>query len=170
VSRDRQQDTPFRIALLGDFTGRGNRGAIETGRALAARRPVRVDRDDMDDAIGRLSPELLLPVRGGSESGLVRFSELDDFHPDRLYDRLPRFRALRETRERASVAVAAGDLGRQSGRASGTSRLRRAASPQQALPARSRHERPALIHSRTSFAAPSHHTSSPSGLRLTPTS
>jgi type VI secretion system protein ImpC len=125
VSRDRQQDTPFRIALLGDFAGRANRGAIETGRALAGRRPVRVDRDDVDEVLARLSPELVLPVGATGEPSAVRFSELDDFHPDRLYDRLPRFRALRDARERASVSAAAGEPGRQSGRASGS----RAAAP-----------------------------------------
>ena len=109
-------DTPFRIAVLGDFSGRANRGIVETGRALAARRPVRIDRDNVDEVIARFAPELHLAL--GDVRATVGFSELDDFHPDRLYERLPAFRALRETRERAAAPVPLGDIGRQGGRAS----------------------------------------------------
>jgi type VI secretion system protein ImpC len=109
-------DTPFRIAVLGDFSGRASRGIVETGRALAARRPVRIDRDIVDDVIARFAPELYLSL--GDVRASVSFSELDDFHPDRLYERLPAFRALRETRERAAAPVPLGEIGRQGGRAS----------------------------------------------------
>ena len=109
-------DTAFRIAVLGDFSGRANRGIAETGRALAARRPIRIDRDNVDDVIARLAPELHLTL--GDARAAVRFSELEDFHPDRLYERLPAFRALRETRERAAAPVPLGEIGRQGGRAS----------------------------------------------------
>jgi len=96
---------PFRIALIGDFSGRANRGILETGRALAGRRPVRVDRDSLDDAIARLSPRLALDISKG-ERVEIGFSSLDDFHPDRLYERLPRFRALRDAGARALVSAA----------------------------------------------------------------
>jgi type VI secretion system protein ImpC len=109
-------DTPFRIAVLGDFSGRANRGIVETGRALATRQPVRIDRDNVDDVISRLAPELQMSL--GDALATVRFSELDDFHPDQLYQRLPAFRALRETRERAAAPVPLGEIGRQGGRAS----------------------------------------------------
>ena len=92
---------PFRIALIGDFSGRTNRGAIETGRAIAARRPVRVDRDSIDDAIARIAPRLRLNLGNADEQFEVGFSSLDDFHPDGLYQRLPRFRALRDAGVRA---------------------------------------------------------------------
>src|SRR5207244_1270816 len=85
---------PFRIALIGDFSGRANRGIVERGRALASRRPMRVDRDSLDDAIARIAPKLELGL--GGERLEVGFSSLDDFHPDRLYERLPRFRAMRD--------------------------------------------------------------------------
>src|SRR5687767_6896331 len=55
-------DTPFCIALLGDFSGRANHGLVERGRALAARRPIRVDRDNIDDVLGRIAPELRVTV------------------------------------------------------------------------------------------------------------
>ena len=95
---------PFRIALIGDFSGRTNRGAIETGRALATRRPVRVDRDSLDDAIGRIAPRLQLNLGSADDRLDVSFASLDDFHPDSLYQRLPRFRALRDGAGRALAA------------------------------------------------------------------
>lgn len=92
---------PFRIALIGDFSGRTNRGVIETGRAIATRRPVRVDRDSLDDAIARVAPRLELNLGSADQRFDVGFASLDDFHPDSLYQRLPRFRALRDAAARA---------------------------------------------------------------------
>jgi type VI secretion system protein ImpC len=43
-----ESDAPFRIAILGDFSGRANRGIFESGAALAERRPHPVDRDNLD--------------------------------------------------------------------------------------------------------------------------
>ncbi|MEO0762329.1 MAG: hypothetical protein AAFZ09_11045, partial [Pseudomonadota bacterium] len=38
----------LRIALLGDFSGRAGREALESGRALADRRPIALDIDTLD--------------------------------------------------------------------------------------------------------------------------
>lgn len=94
-------ETPFCIAILGDFSGRGARGSMEVGRALVNRQPVLVDRDNFDEVLARFAPRLELPL--GSEDGArlaLRFGELEDFHPDRLYSRLAIFDAVREMRER----------------------------------------------------------------------
>ncbi|UCC71396.1 MAG: type VI secretion system contractile sheath large subunit [Gemmatimonadota bacterium] len=94
-------DSPFRVALLGDFSGRGARGQIESGQALALRKPVRVDRDNLDKALARLGLQLDLALWRDSDSTLsLRFAELEDFHPDRLYQRLALFEPLREVRRR----------------------------------------------------------------------
>ena len=88
-------DTPFRIVLLGDFSGRASRGVAETGEALASRRPVFVDRDNFDEVLAQMAPELEIDVAAGDMTRIrVRFGELEDFHPDRLYERLPLFRSL----------------------------------------------------------------------------
>ncbi len=102
-------DSPFCVALLGDFSGRGASGRVEAGRALAARKPVRVDRDNLDEVLARF--ELALDLAGGSASTStpsLRFAELEDFHPDRLYEQLSVFQPLREARRRlADPATAA---------------------------------------------------------------
>ena len=114
------QDSPFHIAVLGDFSGRENRGLIDP--KLEGRKPVMIDRDNFDDMIARLSPELHLPL-GGSEGPRIpiRFRELDDFHPDRIFERLKVFQALRDIRERlndrATFEEAAGQVRSWSGSA-----------------------------------------------------
>jgi len=109
-------ETPFRIALLGDFSGRANRGWRETGAALASRRPIMIDRDNFDSVLAKMAPRLELG--SGGEEGLhisLQFADLDDFHPDRLFERVQIFQKLREVRQRlkdpATFAKTAAELG-----------------------------------------------------------
>lgn len=97
-------DTPFRIAIVGDFTGRASRGsgANEGGPAVARRPAWPVDRDDLDVVLREMGPALHLGLEAGSPPLAIRFQSLEDFHPDRLYQRLPLFQALRDLRQRLS--------------------------------------------------------------------
>ena len=61
-------ETPFRIAILGDFSGRTNRGLSERGDALASRRPQMVDRDNFDSVLARIAPRLELAPGGDRKS------------------------------------------------------------------------------------------------------
>ncbi|MBI4848475.1 MAG: type VI secretion system contractile sheath large subunit [Nitrospirae bacterium] len=95
-----ESDTPFRIAILGDFSGRVNRKIIKTGPALANRRFLPVDRDNIDDVLKKLGAEISLQILGkDSPPVIVKFSNMDDFHPDRLFENLDVFQALKETRQ-----------------------------------------------------------------------
>ena len=90
-------ETPFSIAILGDFSGRANRGLSEP-QTVGERRPYLVDRDNLDEVLSKLRPELALATE--SKIPLVfEFSELDDFHPDRLYQN-EAFQKLKRLRER----------------------------------------------------------------------
>ena len=108
-------ETPFCVALLGDFSGRESRGILEIGSALANRRAVLVDRDNFEDVLAKFHPEIKLPAGGESDSLGLKFSDLDDFHPDRIVERAQMFRRLREARIRlndpATFAAAAEELG-----------------------------------------------------------
>jgi type VI secretion system protein ImpC len=91
-------DAPFRILVAGDFSG----GAGKT------RRTFEVDRDNFDKIMERIAPELRLPMGRGEVA--VKFRELDDFHPDRLFRNLAPFQKLRELRdglEDGSIALPA---------------------------------------------------------------
>ncbi|HEX5178510.1 MAG TPA: type VI secretion system contractile sheath large subunit [Gemmatimonadaceae bacterium] len=105
-------DTPFRILVLGDFSGDRSRAGASHA-PLAARRPIAVDRDTVDDVIAQIAPEILLE-RGADGDVIVRIASIDDFHPDQLYDALPLFKSLRTMRARladpATFASAAREL------------------------------------------------------------
>jgi type VI secretion system protein ImpC len=106
-------DRPFRIAVIGDFSGRGASGQ-KAEQPLAKRRAILVDRDNFEDVMMSVGPSITVSYGDGTPHPPIRFAELDDFHPDRLYERLPVFRALRALRRRladpATFAEAAGEL------------------------------------------------------------
>ena len=82
-------DTPFQILVIGDFSGRANRGLHAS---MKGRRTTRVDVDNLDDAVAEFGAALELP------DASLRFRELDDFHPDHIYRNAASFRELEESR------------------------------------------------------------------------
>jgi type VI secretion system protein ImpC len=91
-------ETPFRIVILGDFSGRADRAILDS--ALAERRPLLVDRDNINEVLAKLGAEIKLPLAGSESPPVtIRFRELEDFHPDRLFESLEVFQALRDTRQ-----------------------------------------------------------------------
>ncbi|HSB71544.1 MAG TPA: type VI secretion system contractile sheath large subunit [Candidatus Methylomirabilis sp.] len=100
-----EPDTPFRVALLGDFSGRANRGVCEPGEGIAERRPREVDRDNLDEVMAKLGVEVRLPMGKEAPPLALRFRELEDFHPDRLFERVELLQRLGETRRRLSDPV-----------------------------------------------------------------
>ena len=92
-------DMPFRILILGDFSGRVNRGMIEPKAATSGRCPLQVDRDTIGEVMAKLGVEIRLPLFGDDEPPVsLHFRELDDFHPDRLFKQLDLFRAISDKR------------------------------------------------------------------------
>lgn len=89
----------FRIALLGDFSGRAGTGDAATGTALAGRKPLRMDVDTLDAVLARLSPRLRIPF-GDAGAVEVAIDAMDDFHPDQLVEQLPVFEHLLDLRRR----------------------------------------------------------------------
>jgi type VI secretion system protein ImpC len=103
VDAQTSDDNPFRVALLGDWSGRSNRGVEASGAELANWRPLLIDRDNISDVMAKLGVQLRLPLSAASNSNLVLdFDKLEDFHPDRIFARSELFQALRETRSRLS--------------------------------------------------------------------
>jgi type VI secretion system protein ImpC len=84
-------DDPFRIVLLGDFGGRASRNEPRLRRD-----PILIDPDNFEAVMERLGTGLALSAGGVSVT--LRFRELDDFHPDHLYQTLPVFQSLRNAR------------------------------------------------------------------------
>ena len=82
------EDEPFRIALLGDFSGRSQRPPV------GARKPILIDRDNFDEVIEGLGVGVDLP------GGRLSIGSLDHFHPDHIYARHPAFKDLGQNRAR----------------------------------------------------------------------
>jgi len=84
------EETPFRVLVIARLGGRHD--------TPFAPRPLRIDRDDFDDVFSRVAPTIV--TRGEAAGMQIRFEELDDFHPDRLFTTLPVFQSLRSLRTR----------------------------------------------------------------------
>ncbi len=85
----RRPEDPFRILCLGNFSGRKN---IRTDL-----RPLLIDRDNFDQVVSKIKPELRLSLSGDDEPAIaLNFTGLDDFQPDNLYNKLAVFKALKD--------------------------------------------------------------------------
>lgn len=84
----------FRMALLGDFSGRAARGEIETGAALAKRRATRLDIDTVEDVIAGFATTLALPIGRDGDAIEVKLGGIDDLHPDELFGNVGLFDGL----------------------------------------------------------------------------
>jgi type VI secretion system protein ImpC len=93
-----EADTPFRIAIIGDFSGRAPKSF---GAKLAERRAALVDRDNFDQVLAKVCPRIELPLDNQS---LLHFTELDDLHPDRIFESAAIFQRLRQMRDRVADA------------------------------------------------------------------
>jgi type VI secretion system protein ImpC len=78
-------DQRFCILICGDFSGRASRGIRSP---LAGRTPILVDRDNLDEVVRHTGAALNIP------GFPLTFTEMEDFHPDRIFERADRFQAL----------------------------------------------------------------------------
>ena len=84
---------PFRTLILGDWSGDAEK------KTLGDRRLLEIDRDNFEDAIRKMGACVNLSLSDGQEISL-QFEELDDFHPDRIFERVAVFSELRDLRKR----------------------------------------------------------------------
>ncbi len=110
---ERLKRTRFRIAIFGDFSGRAARGQIETGDALAARKPIILDPDTVEEVIEGFATDLVLPI-GKDGAGIeVKLKELDDLHPDELYEKVELFDGLSGLKSQLSAGATADHAAKQ---------------------------------------------------------
>ncbi len=97
----------FRIAIMGDFSGRSARGEVEIGSDLASRRPIKFDIDTVEKVIAGFATTLILPI-GKDGAGIeVELSNLDALHPDELFENVEMFAGLASLKRRLSSASTA---------------------------------------------------------------
>ena len=88
-------DQPTRLLVMGDFSGRAGRAVVDIA-GLARRPSQRVDFDNFDQVMQRLTPQIALRQPAGE---VLLFNTLEDFHPDKLLARMPALRHLNELRK-----------------------------------------------------------------------
>lgn len=93
----------FRLAVLGDFSARANRGELEAADAIAARKPLLAEADNLDNLLERLSPKITIDLPGAAAVEL-EFTSMQDFHPDALYEKLEVFAQLSSLRSRLKTS------------------------------------------------------------------
>jgi len=111
----RSGNDPLRILVLGDFSGRSALVPRPDSPPLIERPVHSIDLDNFDKVLARLGPAARVHTRVTDRPSIeVKFTGLEDFHPDSLYRRLDAFAALRELRSRlqdpATFAQAAREL------------------------------------------------------------
>jgi type VI secretion system protein ImpC len=105
--RAREDSTPMRLLVLGDFSGRpvAERPPLATGATHM------VDADTLDAVIQRVDPRIQMPA------GEISFRTMNDFHPDALFTRVEVFSALRQARTSPpSSATVSNDVSRLLGK------------------------------------------------------
>src|SRR5438477_3587949 len=92
-----EPETPFRILVLADLSGRESRGMLQIGAELATRRPAKIDVDNFDKVMEKMGVELQLKIGDAQDHKMaLQFKKLEDFHPDRLAERSPIFQMLKK--------------------------------------------------------------------------
>jgi len=94
-------EVPFRMLIIGDFSGKEAGQDRTEPRSPANRRPIRVDRDNIQDLPGVLKTTLRSPLLGDNAPPIaLSFAELNDFHPDRLIHQIEPLQKLSDLRRR----------------------------------------------------------------------
>ena len=96
---DTHADTPFCMVVLGDFVGRDR--TSQKNKPLEQRKPIAIDRDNFDDVLAGFKLSLTIsPIENSGNEITIDINDLDDFHPDSLYEKLDVFSKLRGIRRR----------------------------------------------------------------------
>lgn len=110
ISADRAdgpKPSRFRIAVMGDFSGRAAKGEVEIGSDLARRRPIKLDVDTLDKVIAGFGTTLVLPI-GKKGAGIeVELKSIDALHPDELFENVEMFAELVALKRRLATGSTA---------------------------------------------------------------
>lgn len=96
-----KKELPFVMGVMGDFSG----NPTKKPDPLKERKFVNIDRDNFDDVMAKISPELNIKVQntlqgGDKEMGLkLNFNAMDDFDPGAVVAQVPVLQKLKESRD-----------------------------------------------------------------------
>jgi type VI secretion system protein ImpC len=89
-----QSHSPFHIAVMGDFSGHSNNSENKPRQRF-----IELDRDNFDEVMASFNISLSLNI-ADKQNINIQFKELDDFHPDVIYENIESFSKLRSLRRR----------------------------------------------------------------------
>jgi len=95
-----ERELPFVVGVMGDFSG----NPTEPLRPLNERKFVQIDRDNFNDVMARIAPELNIRVKNtlaGDDSEMplqLKFKSMDDFEPGQIAKAVPALKKLLDTR------------------------------------------------------------------------
>jgi type VI secretion system protein ImpB len=96
------KELPFVVGVLGDFSGH----PTEPLKPLKDRKFIQIDRDNFNDVMSRMTPGLNIRVKNtlkddGSELGVqLKFSNMDDFSPEKVAQQVDPVKKLLDTRDK----------------------------------------------------------------------
>jgi type VI secretion system protein ImpB len=97
-----QKELPFVVGVMGDFSGH----PTEPLKPLKDRKFVKIDRDNFNDVMARMTPGLNLRVENtlkddGSEMSVnLKFNSLEDFEPSQIVEQVPALKELMDARNK----------------------------------------------------------------------
>ena len=84
----------FHALIMSNYSGNKNSSSLK---------PILIDRDNFDDILAAINPSISLNLDNNPDNEIqLTFSELEDFEPDALFEKLDIFAELRSLRRRLS--------------------------------------------------------------------
>ncbi|OUS26806.1 hypothetical protein A9Q99_16440 [Gammaproteobacteria bacterium 45_16_T64] len=95
----------FNLLTIGNFTGNSILNEDGATNSDGRYKPLKIDRDNLEDVMAKLRPSLSIPItqeETPSQGNTVNitFRNLDDFHPDRIFDEVELFAEFRTLRRK----------------------------------------------------------------------
>ena len=93
------EDPPFYALFMGDYSGMSNNSEF-IGETVTFQ-PIEIDRDNFEEVMKSLNVRLFLDLNNSAEDIIaLNFESLDDFHPDKIVEKVTLFSDLLEIRKR----------------------------------------------------------------------
>lgn len=97
-----QKELPFVVGVMGDFSGQPS----EPLKPLKERKFIKIDRDNFNEVMARMTPGLNLRVENtlkddGSEMNVnLQFNSMEDFEPGQVVNQVPALKELMDARNK----------------------------------------------------------------------
>ena len=97
-----EKEIPFVMGVMGDYSGDNAEGK----KSLKERKFSQIDRDNFNDILGKVSPQLRMKVENtleGDNSGVsvnLDFKSMEDFEPHKIVEQIAPLKKLMDTRNK----------------------------------------------------------------------